>query len=309
MKKGCLTMSANYEPAYRKILSGGKLHKKVNQAKKHLTECNLCPHNCGVNRKEKLGFCRAADKVIVSSFGPHFGEEAPLVGTKGSGTIFFAYCNMRCVFCQNCELSFGGEGQPVDNDELADIMLELQDYYQCHNINLVTPTHFVPNILEALYLAAERGLRSPLVYNCGGYEKLETLALLDGVIDIYMPDFKYHLAERGQRYSRVKNYSEIVKKALKEMDRQVGGLKTDERGIAYRGLIIRHLVMPGGLCDTREVLKFIKEELSPDCLVNLMEQYYPAHRAYQYEEISRRLSIKEYREMLNFAQRLGLRLA
>ncbi|WP_092484539.1 radical SAM protein [Desulfoscipio geothermicus] len=302
-------MSANYEPAYLKILSGGKLQEKIKQAKKHLTECNLCPHNCGVNRKEKLGVCRATDKVIVSSFGPHFGEEAPLVGTKGSGTIFFAYCNMRCVFCQNCELSFGGEGQPVGNDELADIMLELQDYYHCHNINLVTPTHFVPNILEALYLAAERGLRLPLVYNCGGYEKLETLALLDGVIDIYMPDFKYHLAERGQRYSGVKNYPEMVKKALKEMDRQVGGLKTDELGIAYRGLIIRHLVMPGGLEDTREVLKFIKEELSPDCLVNLMEQYYPAHRAYQYEEISERLSRQEYEEALKYAGELGLRLA
>ncbi|MDK2934305.1 MAG: putative pyruvate formate lyase activating enzyme [Clostridiales bacterium] len=272
-------------------------------------KCNLCPHECGINRKEKLGFCRASDKVLVASYGPHFGEETPLVGRNGSGTIFFGYCNMRCVFCQNCELSFGGEGEIIPNEDLAQIMLTLQNHYRCHNINFVTPTHFVPNILEALSIAAEKGLHLPLVYNCGGYEKLETLILLDGIIDIYMPDFKYHLAERGEKYSKVKHYPQKVKSALKEMDRQVGGLKTDKNGIAYRGLLIRHLMMPGGLEDTKKILKFIKEALSPDCLVNLMQQYYPAHQAFKYEELAKRLEPQEYKEAFIFAEELGLRLA
>lgn len=302
-------MQAVYEPIYIKTLAKGKLKKKIIEAEKHLTECNLCPHNCGVNRQEKLGFCRATDKVVISNYGPHFGEEAPLTGRNGSGTIFFGYCTMRCVFCQNCELSFGGEGEIVPNEDLAEIMLELQNYYKCHNINLVTPTHFVANILEAVFLAAGKGLRIPLVYNCGGYEKMETLAMLDGVVDIYMPDFKYHLEERGVKYSGVKGYPVLVKKALKEMDRQVGGLKINEQGIAYRGLLIRHLMMPGGLEDTKEVLMFIKQQLSPDCLVNLMSQYYPAHQAYKYEELSEKLNPKEYREALKYAKELGLRLA
>ena len=301
-------MKVSFQPSYTHLGSNG-LNEKVKEAKKHFTECNLCPHECGVNRKKAVGFCRAADKVIVSSYGPHFGEESPLVGENGSGTIFFGYCNMRCVFCQNCELSFGGEGEIISNKELADIMLTLQNHYHCHNINLVTPTHFVPNILEALSLAAKEGLSLPLVYNCGGYERLETLGLLDGIIDIYMPDFKYNFAERGENYSKVKDYPQKVKKALKEMDRQVGGLKTDKRGIAYRGVIIRHLMMPGGVDDTKGVLKFIKEELSPDCLVNLMDQYYPAHKAFEYEEISKRLTSEEYKEALLFAKELGLRLA
>ncbi len=296
-------------PGYLKLLASGELNRRVAEAKKHMTECNLCPHECGINRKEKIGFCRASDQVIVASYGPHFGEESVLVGTRGSGTIFFAYCNMSCVFCQNCELSFGGEGELISNSELAGIMLKLQNVYNCHNVNLVTPTHFVPNILEALALAAEQGLSLPLVYNCGGYEKLDTLHLLEDVVDIYMPDFKYHYSERGERYSRVKDYPARVKQALNEMDRQVGGLKTDADGIAYRGLLIRHLVMPGGLEDTKEVLKFIRQELSPDCLVNLMEQYYPAHEAHKYEEISRRLTRQEYREALAFAKDLELRLA
>ncbi len=296
------------KPGYLR-LEKDKLNKKVKEAKKFLTECNLCPHDCRVNRKEALGFCRASDKVIISSYGPHFGEESPLVGKNGSGTIFFGYCNMRCVFCQNCELSFGGEGKAASNEELAEIMLTLQNHYSCHNINLVSPTHFVPNIMEALSLAAEKGLNLPLVYNCGGYENMETLSLLDGVIDIYMPDFKYHFVERGEKYSKVKDYPQKVKQALKEMDRQVGGLKTDERGIAYKGLIIRHLMLPGGLEDTKEILKFIKEQLSSDCLVNLMDQYYPAHQAFEFKEISKRLTSGEYKEALLFAKDLGLRLA
>lgn len=295
-------------PGYIRLLKNKVLQHRVEQASRHFTSCNLCPHQCGVNRRGKLGFCRATDKVVLSSYGPHMGEEPPLVGKRGSGTIFFGYCNMRCVFCQNCELSFGGEGELVTNGQLAEIMLELQNFYKCHNINLVTPTHFVPNILEAVLLAAERGLKLPLVYNCGGYEKLETLALLEGVIDVYMPDFKYNRPERGKKYSGVKDYPAAVKRSLKEMDRQVGGLKTDKMGIAYRGLLIRHLVMPGGVEDTKEILMFIKEELSPGCLVNLMDQYYPAHQAHRYREISRRISQEEYREAWEYAKKLGLNL-
>ncbi len=296
-------------PNYLNLLENGRLKDIVKEAKKHLAGCNLCPRACNINRKEKLGFCGASDKIVVSSYGPHFGEETVLVGNRGSGTIFFGYCNMRCVFCQNWELSFYGEGKVITNEELANIMLLIQNSYNCHNINLVTPTHFVPNILEALYIAAHKGLKLPLVYNCGGYEKMQTLQLLDGVIDIYMPDFKYYNAMRGKKYSKVKDYPEKVKLALKEMDRQVGGLKTDENGIAYRGLIIRHLVIPGGIQDTKDILTFIKEELSPDCLVNLMDQYHPAHKAFECEEISKALSTREFKEAYLFAKSLGLRLA
>jgi putative pyruvate formate lyase activating enzyme len=296
------------EPGYIGLLKEQQLKQRVSEAQKHLTECKLCPHRCGINRQHKLGFCGAADKVVVNSYGPHFGEEYPLVGHKGSGTIFFAYCNMRCVFCQNWELSFGGEGQIITNEALAEIMLLLQNHYHCHNINLVTPTHFVPNILAAVLMAAQKGLNLPLVYNCGGYESLETLSLLDGIVDIYLPDFKYISAERASLYSGVRDYPEKAKLALKEMNRQVGGLKVNKDGIAYRGLIIRHLMLPGGLEDTKEVLKFIKEELSPDCALNLMDQYYPAHQAFRYPELSHNLVNQEYLEALAFAQGLGLNI-
>ena len=296
------------QPSYIKLLQEGDLLPKVEEAQEHITCCSLCPHECGIDRREKKGFCQAGDMVIVASFGPHLGEENVLVGRNGSGTIFFGHCNLRCVFCQNSELSFGGEGHLVSNEELVDIMLALQNDYKCHNINLVTPTHFVPNILEALYSAAQQGLRLPIVYNCGGYEKIETLRILDGVIDIYMPDLKYAAAKRGQRYSQVIDYPSRARLALKEMDRQVGGLKVD-RGIAYRGLLIRHLVLPGGLEDTKEVLDFIKRQLSPDCLVNLMSQYYPSHQASKYPEINERVSAHEYGEALRYARELGLRLA
>lgn len=296
-------------PGYHKLLASGELHRRVAEAKKHLRECCLCPHACKVNRKESSGVCRAPHQPIVASYGPHFGEETPLVGRHGSGTIFFGFCNLRCVYCQNYDLSFGGTGEPVSGEQLASIMLKLQNDYHCHNINFVTPTHFVPGIVEAVAIAADRGLTVPLVYNCGGYESLETLALLDGIIDIYMPDFKYSQPERSQKFSQVKDYPEMAKQALKEMDRQVGGLKVNADGIAFRGLLIRHLVLPGGLEDTIEVLNFIREELSPDCMVNLMDQYYPAHQAHCYEELSRRITRKEYLAAYAHAKKLGLRLA
>lgn len=297
------------KPSYIKLFQDGTLLKRVEELKKNITGCRLCPHECGVDRTKQAGFCRAYDQAIVSSYGPHLGEETVLVGTRGSGTVFFGYCNMKCVYCQNYELSFGGEGRAVSNEELAEIMLIIQNVYRCHNINLVTPTHFVPNIVEAVYIAVQRGLYLPIVYNCGGYESVETLRLLDGIVDIYMPDFKYRDSERAKRYSKVADYPEKAKMALKEMDRQVGGLKTDDSGPAYKGLLIRHLMLPGGLEDTKNVLEWIKHELSPDCLVNLMDQYYPAHKAYKYDEINHRLNFEEYRQARAFAEELGLRLA
>ncbi len=301
-------MKSNNKPGYIDMFLKGELEKRVKKAKAILTRCNLCPHECGVNRRESTGFCRASDKLIVSSYGPHYGEEDFLVGSNGSGTVFFGFCNMRCVFCQNCELSFGGEGKIVTNKTLSNIIIEIQNKYKCHNLNLVTPTHFVPNILEALFMAIKNGFQLPVVYNCGGYEKLDTLNLLDGIIDIYMPDFKYNISEKGEKYSGIKEYSSSVKKALMEMDRQVGGLELNEEGIAYRGLIIRHLMLPGGLEDTKEILKFIKEKLSSNCIVNLMDQYHPAHKAYKYKELTRRLPFKEYEEAVSFAQKLDINL-
>jgi len=297
-----------HQPGYL-LLDRKELKERVEVANRHLTECRLCPRECGTGRASGKGFCQAGAELKVSSFGPHFGEEKVLVGKFGSGTIFFAFCNMSCIFCQNHELSFGGRGKAVSDEDLASYMLKLQNDYRCHNINLVTPTHFVPNIIKALSLAAKKGLRLPLVYNCGGYEELDTLALLNGLIDIYMPDFKYNLPEWGQQYSKIKNYPQKAQIALQEMDKQVGGLKVDEQGAAFRGLIIRHLILPGGLENTKKVLDFIKEKLSPDCLVNLMDQYYPAHQAFRYPELSRRLTGREYAEAYRYAQKLGIRLA
>lgn len=295
--------------SYMELLENGDLLEKVKKAKEHILNCTLCPHECGVNRKEEVGVCRAGHRAKVSSHGPHLGEERVLVGYRGSGTIFFSFCNLSCVFCQNYELSCHGEGRIISNEKLGDMMLKIQNQYGCHNINLVTPTHYVPNILEAIYLAAEKGLKLPIVYNTGGYESVETLKLLEGVVDIYMPDFKYIYSESGKRYSKVNDYPSRAKAALKEMDRQVGGLKVDSRGIAYGGLLIRHLMLPGALGETKEILNFIKEELSSDVLVNLMDQYYPSHRAFEYEEIGRRLDPREYKKAYEYGKSLGLKLA
>ena len=243
------------------------------------------------------------DKAIVSSYGPHFGEEDVLVGYNGSGTIFFGYCNMKCVYCQNFELSFYGEGNLVSDAKLANIMLQLQNHYKCHNINLVTPTHFVSNILKSIYIAAQEGLKLPIVYNCGGYESIEILKILDGIIDIYMPDFKYNSPERAKKYSKVENYPEKAKLALKEMDRQVNGLKVDERGIACRGLLIRHLYTRR-TGRYQKVLKFIKEELSP-AVYEFNEPILSSHKAFEYEEIAKGLSFMEYQQAYDYAKELG----
>jgi putative pyruvate formate lyase activating enzyme len=266
----------------------------------------LCPQACGVDRTAgKTGFCRAGARARVSSYGPHFGEEEPLVGEGGSGTIFFAYCNLRCVFCQNYDISHLGGGEDMDAAALARVMLHLQ-HKGCENINLVTPTHFVPQILEALALAADKGLEIPLVYNCGSYECPETLALLDGVVDIYLPDTKYSDPTAGKTYSGVENYPKWMFASLKEMHRQVGTLQLDDRGVARRGLIVRHLILPGGLAGTKLILRFIAEELPADTYINLMGQYYPAFQAQNYPELSRRPSQKEIATALALAKELGL---
>ncbi|KKM09660.1 radical SAM protein [Clostridiales bacterium PH28_bin88] len=298
---------AEHQPSYV-ALGIDALRRRAEEAYGRLTGCNLCPHDCGVDRLgEGRGVCRAGAEALISDYGPHFGEEAPLVGYRGSGTIFFAYCNMKCVFCQNCEISWGGEGNVVPVEKLADIMLYLQRR-GCHNVNLVTPTHFVPQILKALSLAAEEGLEIPLVYNCGGYESLSTLALLDGVVDIYMPDFKYHDTEIARRYSGIRDYVDKAKAAIREMYRQVGNLKTDERGIAYRGLLVRHLVLPERLAGTTEIMRFLAEEISPTTFVNVMRQYYPAYRAGEFPPLDRRVTAVEYREAVEEARKLGLNL-
>jgi putative pyruvate formate lyase activating enzyme len=242
---------------------------------------------------------------MVSSFGPHFGEEAPLVGKQGSGTIFFTNCNLHCVYCQNYDISQLGEGNPVGSEELAGMMLSLQAK-GCHNINLVSPTHVVPLILEALELAAGRGLYLPLVYNTGGYDSLETLALLDGVVDIYMPDMKYSAAGTGEQLSGVKEYPQINKAAVKEMHRQVGDLQLDGQGVAQRGLLVRHLVLPDRLAGTENVVQFLAQEVSSNTYLNIMAQYRPCYKAFDIPQLARPISKQEYIEAVALAHQQGL---
>ncbi|MGI9951608.1 radical SAM protein [Moorellaceae bacterium AZ2] len=293
----------NLYPGYRNYLEKGRLKELAAELLERLKDCTVCPHHCHVNRqKGELGFCRAGWEVELGGYGPHFGEEPPLVGWGGSGTIFFSHCNLGCVFCQNFDISRGKRGEKVSREKLARIMLALQER-GCHNINLVTPSHYVPQIIAALALAAEQGLRVPLVYNCGGYEEKATLESIDGLIDIYMPDFKYADPEVGRRFSRVPDYPQVAKEALKEMHRQVGDLEIDQNGIARRGLIIRHLVLPEGLAGTEEVMGFIAREISPYSYINVMNQYYPAGEARRYRALARRLTVEEYKAALEAAYR------
>lgn len=300
-------MAKNFVPGYLKLLREGKLRERVELLKEKLSRCDLCPHECGVNRLQgEKGFCRVLDKPVISSYGPHFGEERPLVGYGGSGTIFLTYCNMACVYCQNWEISHLGSGEETTVEELARMMLSLQAR-GCHNINFVTPTHQIAFIVEAVLLAAEKGLHLPLVYNCGGYEKVETLKILEGIIDIYMPDFKYWDEKIALKLSKVPRYPQVAQAALKEMHRQVGDLELDEEFLARRGLIIRHLVLPGGLAGTREILHWIAKELSPNTYVNIMDQYYPCGDAWKYPPLDRRITREEYEEALRAAQEAGLK--
>lgn len=269
--------------------------------------CELCPRMCGVNRlKGEQGFCGANAQLEISAAHPHFGEEAPLVGTGGSGTIFLTNCSLRCVFCINQEISRGGDGSPHSLDEFANIMLTLQKM-GCPNINFVTPTHYSPHIVLAVNLAAEKGLRVPLVYNTCGWERVEILQILDGIVDIYLPDFKYSDSEKASRYSSgAETYPEVTKKALLEMHRQVGVAKPASDGLIYRGVMIRHLVMPKNVSGTREVIDWVARNLPKDTCLNLMSQYRPEYRAKEYPELSRRITREEYADAVNYAKASGL---
>ena len=271
-----------------------------------LEECTLCPRQCQVNRLAgEKGKCQVTREVIVSSYGPHFGEEAPLVGQHGSGTIFFTYCNLRCIYCQNYTISQLGEGSAVSREQLADMMLSLQAK-GCHNINLVSPTHVVPHILAALELAVSRGLNLPIVYNTGGYDSVETLKLLDGIVDIYMPDMKYSEAKIGEELSGIKGYPEVNRAAVKEMHRQVGDLQVDKVGVARRGLLVRHLVLPNRLAGTQGVVRFLAQKVSTNTYLNVMAQYHPCHQASDKPLLSRPLQRQEFAEAITLAQQHGL---
>ncbi|MBN1102374.1 MAG: radical SAM protein [Deltaproteobacteria bacterium] len=285
----------------------GRFLQKVEEAYALFEECMLCPRQCGVNRlKGERGFCRSPGKAVVFAAHPHFGEEVPLVGHNGSGTIFFSNCNLRCVFCQNWPISHEGKGRPVEDDDLAGMMLHLQGM-GCHNINLVTPTHVMPNILRATRVALKRGLHVPLVYNTSGYERVEIVKHLDGVVDIYMPDMKYMDPGMAEKYSAgASDYPEVAKRAIIEMNRQVGVLTLNESGIASRGLIIRHLVMPNRVAGTEAFVKWVAEILPRSTYVNIMAQYHVDYKAFEYPELARGITTDEFLEAMGWAEKAGL---
>jgi putative pyruvate formate lyase activating enzyme len=296
-----------FRAAYLTTYEEGLFPERAAAAFGMLRACTVCPRQCSVDRTiGDAGFCRAGGLPEISSYGPHFGEERPLVGTHGSGTIFMTYCNLGCIFCQNYEISHLGRGEQITFDEFAAIMVELQGR-GCHNINFVSPSHVVPHILQALPKAIERGLSVPLIYNTGGYDSVETLKLLDGVFDIYMPDFKYTRGDVAQQYSQAPDYPEVVTKALREMHRQVGDLAMDEDGIALRGLLVRHLVLPEGLAGTREAMRFLSAEISKNTYVNIMAQYHPCGDIIPPgSPLGRRITRKEFMEALHIAHEEGL---
>ncbi len=296
-----------FTPAYLRLLETGELARRVESACRHLESCDLCARYCRVNRRKSTegAVCRTGERAVVASYGPHHGEEDPLRGWAGSGTIFFTWCNLRCVFCQNWDISQRAAGHEMEPHEIADMMLALQRD-GCHNINLVSPSHVVAQIIAAVHDAAKRGLALPLVYNTGGYDSAEALELLDGVIDIYMPDMKYGDSSLARQYSKVRNYVEANRAAVKEMHRQVGDLVLDTNGIARRGLLVRHLVLPGGIAGTAQVLAFLATEISRSTYLNLMDQYRPCYHADEYPELRQPVTRDEYREALAIAGRLGL---
>lgn len=292
-------------PAYLN-LSLSELRVRASSAYARMEHCDLCARRCDVDRMNgDLGVCKTGLQAMVSSYGPHMGEEDPLRGWKGSGTIFFARCNLRCQFCQNHDISQTDAGDEVTSQELARIMLALQAM-GCHNINLVSPSHVVAQILAALPLAVQGGLHSPLVYNSGGYDSLETLKLLDGIMDIYMPDMKFANGGHAKKYSRAGNYPQVNRAAVREMYRQVGDLQLDEDGLATRGLLVRHLVLPRNLAGTQQIVNFLSDEISKTTYLNLMAQYHPAYNANRYPELNRRITSSEYNAAVRMAKEAGL---
>ena len=294
------------QPAYLNLLRNGELAKRGELLQEHLKSCDLCPRVCGANRLlDDTGICGVGNLARVASYGPHFGEEEPLRGWKGSGTIFFSGCNLNCLYCQNADISQTLSGEMITSEQLAHMMLELENR-GCHNINLVSPTHVTSQILQAVFLAAQLGLRLPLVYNTGGYDSIQILKVLDGVIDIYMPDMKYSDADSGEKYSGILDYPTINQLAVAEMHRQVGDLELTERGVAKRGLLVRHLVLPGNLAGSSEILMFLAEKISKNTYLNIMDQYRPAYLVNRHHELNRRITDNEYQDVLSEAFRLGL---
>jgi putative pyruvate formate lyase activating enzyme len=296
------------KPLYLKAHESGRLSKKVKKAYEMIERCGLCARNCQVNRRKgEKGFCEITDKAVISSEGAHFGEEAPLVGRHGSGTLFLTSCNLLCLFCQNDDLSHGKEGAVKTPREIAAMMVSLQKR-GCHNINFVTPSHQMPFLIDALMLACDGGLAIPVVWNCGGYESVEALSLLEGIVDIYMPDFKFWKEEKAELYCGAADYPEVARRSLEEMHRQVGDLLLDGDQIAYRGLLVRHLVMPGMSASSGEIMKWIAEKLSPQTYVNVMAQYRPCYQSHRFPEIDHHITTEEYAEALQAARSQGLRV-
>jgi putative pyruvate formate lyase activating enzyme len=305
---GTTTAHSGSEPAYLTAEHEGRLSLIEKDLWEILRACRLCPRACGANRlRGETGVCSSTSRLKVHSCGPHFGEERPLVGRGGSGTIFFSNCNLLCCFCQNWEINHCGGGSYVTHDELADMMVGLQRR-GCHNINFVTPTHVVPHLVRSLRLAIRKGLHLPLVYNNGGYDSLDVIKMLDGIVDIYLPDFKYQDGELASKYSSgASDYPEAAAVTIKEMHRQVGELGVDERGVARRGLIIRHLVMPNNIAGTDRFVRWVAQELTPTTYVNLMAQYRPEHKAFSYPDISRRITAEEWQQAVRWAREAGLK--
>jgi len=294
------------EPAYLTLLHRGELTHRVERAYAQLSDCSVCARKCHINRKlGQFGHCHTGERARVASWGPHLGEENPLRGWRGSGTIFFGRCNLHCVYCQNFDISQSDSGTEVEPEVIATIMLQLQ-HYGCHNINLVSPSHVVPQILAAVLIAAQAGLRLPLVYNTGGYDSIESLQLLDGIVDIYMPDMKYSDSDIALRYSGISNYPLVNRAAVQEMHRQVGDLQLDQNKLAVRGLLVRHLVLPNGLAGTREIVEFLADKISKDTYLNLMTQYHPDFLANHYPDLSRSITPQEYQEAVEMAHQAGL---
>ncbi len=302
-----IVLSTAVKPKYLKLAESRELALRVSRAWSRLDDCDLCARFCRINRREtvKGAVCRTGERAIVHSHGPHYGEEDPLRGRHGSGTIFFSWCNLRCVYCQNWDISQKGQGREVEPEVLAGMMLDLQAM-GCHNINLVTPSHVVAQIIAAVEIAASKGLELPLVYNTGGYDSLEALQLLDGVIDIYMPDMKYGDSKKARRFSHVRDYVDVNRAAVREMHRQVGDLVVDDNGIASRGLLVRHLVLPENASGTDTVLAFLADEISPDTYLNLMDQYHPCYRADENPPFDRPIMSREFSRALAWAEDLGL---
>jgi len=308
----------DYEPVAVKTLRDGLMAGKVEQARKELEECRACPRDCGVNRMQnKMGACNTGRLAVVSSAFPHFGEETVLQGWAGSGTIFFGLCNLRCVFCQNWDISQKKKGWELPAEGIADLMLRLQDEKKCHNINFVTPEHVSPQVVEAIAIAVEKGLKLPIVYNTSSYDSMKSLHLMHGLVDVYMPDFKFWSPETSQMLCKARDYPEVTKNVIKEMHRQVGDLVFDHNGLAKRGLLVRHLVMPNIIEEGKEIVKFIADEISKDTYVNIMEQYRPTFKVGEgetrarvgftkYEEINRPVKDSEMKVLRDYAKSIGL---